>query len=91
MFAILAAILAIAEVANSSLVYPNQGQSREQQSQDLRECYARAREETDFDPAKPIPKEDRSSPEKLRQRQERIRVYNQVLNTCLQERGYTVQ
>jgi hypothetical protein len=91
-FLIIGIILASAEIAHSrGFIYPTQGQSREQQNQDLSECYSRAKEETDFDPSRPIPKKDRESQPAMRRRQENIQTYNQIVNTCLQERGYRVQ
>ncbi|NJK51149.1 hypothetical protein HC931_26305 [Candidatus Gracilibacteria bacterium] len=80
------------EISHSrAFIYPTQGQSREQQNQDLGECYTQAKEETDFDPSRPIPKKDRESQPAMRRRQERIQTYNQIVNACLQKRGYRVQ
>lgn len=91
-FLIIGIILASAEIVYSrAFIYPTQGQSRDRQNQDLGECYTRAKEETDFDPSRPIPKKDRESQPAMRRRQENIQTYNQIVNTCLQERGYRVQ
>jgi hypothetical protein len=91
-FLIIGTILASAEICHSrGFIFPTQGQSREQQNQDLGECYSRAKEETDFDPSRPIPKKDRESQPAMRRRQQEIQAYNQIVNTCLQERGYRIQ
>ncbi len=91
-FLVIGIILASAEIGYSrAFIFPTQGQSREQQNQDLSECYSRAQEETDFNPSRPIPKKDRESQPAMRRRQENIQAYNQIVNTCLQERGYRVQ
>ena len=89
-FAIIGAIVASTEVGYGvSLIYPERGQSQAQQTQDLHECNEQAREETDFNPAKPIPKDEPQSPQSQQQRQQRIQAYNQVLTSCLKERGYS--
>lgn len=85
-------LVASAEIGYSGgLIFPTRGQSREQQNQDLGECYSQAKEETDFDPFRPIPKKERESQPAMRRRQENIQTYNQIVNTCLQERGYRIQ
>jgi arylamine N-acetyltransferase len=91
-FAIFGTIVASTEVGYGvSLIYPERGQSQAQQTQDLHECNEQAREETDFNPAKPISQDEPQSPQSQRQRQERIQAYNEILTTCLKERGYSIQ
>jgi hypothetical protein len=91
-FAVVGAILASAEVGyGESFIFPEQGQSQVQQTQDLNECNKQAREQTDFDPAKPPPKEEAPSPQTQNQRRERIQAYNQALAACLKARGYSIR
>jgi len=87
------AIVANTELVNGqSLIFPPDGKSREQQTLDLRECNTQAREETDFDPAKPLKRKDgQVDPQQQRRRQEQLQAYKQILNTCLQQRGYTLR
>lgn len=89
--AIASTILVSQNAVNAALIFPQQNQSREQQSLDIKECNAKAREESQFEPAKPVSEEERNSQEEMQQRQQRIQVYNQILTACLQQRGYTVR
>ncbi|MGH2412439.1 MAG: hypothetical protein ACRDEA_01825 [Microcystaceae cyanobacterium] len=93
MFAIVGTILASTSASyGESFIFPNQRQTQEQQSQDLHECNAQAKQETDFDPTQPIPNEEgQASQEVQNQRQVRIQAYNQVLDACLEKRGYIIQ
>jgi hypothetical protein len=72
-----------------SSIVPKKGQNNEQQTFDIRECNAMARERTGFDPTR-SPR-DRSDANERQQRRQKIDAYNQVLQSCLQERGYTVR
>lgn len=91
-FTIIGAILVGAEVSyGESFIYPEQGQSQAQQTQDLRDCNQQAREQTDFDPTKPMSQKESQDPQAQRQRQQRIQAYNQALTTCLKSRGYTIR
>lgn len=82
----------IKTVDGQSLAFPDRGQSREQQTLDLRECHTQAREKTDFEPAKPIKRDNgQIPPDVQRRRQQQLQAYNQILSTCLKERGYTLR
>lgn len=74
---------AIAEATSGRLfVYPNEGQSEEQQAKDRYECHRWAVHETDVDPT--LEDEEDTSP---RDRDE----YKRALTACLEGRGYTVK
>lgn len=75
-----------------SLIYPDRGQSQEQQNRDIHECYKRARQQTGLDPTRPLPKDEAdATPASRQRRQQELQAYNQVLATCLRERGYRVE
>jgi hypothetical protein len=74
-----------------SLIYAEQGQSQEQQNRDIRECNLRARQQTGLDPTRPLPKDEANSQASRQRRQQQLQAYNQVLATCLKERGYRVE
>ena len=90
--ALISIILGSAEVGHGgTFIFPEQGQSQVQQTQDLHDCSEQAREETDFDPRRSLSQEDARSPQAQSQRQERIKAYNQVFAECLKTRGYTIR
>jgi hypothetical protein len=71
-----------------STIVPERGQDQQQQTQDMRECNARARQQTGIDPTRP-PRDN--SPQSREERRQKIGAYNQVLESCLKERGYLVR
>jgi len=66
-------------------VYPKNGQSPEQQSQDRYECHAWASNQTGFDPTKPG---GGVSPDQNGAKRDQ---YRRAMTACLDARGYTVQ
>jgi sortase (surface protein transpeptidase) len=87
----IASTILVSPSVNAALIFPEQNQSREQQSLDIKECNEQAREESKFEPAKPVSEEEQQSQEAMQQRQQSIQAYNQILTACLQQRGYTVR
>lgn len=66
-------------------IYPKNGQSQEQQSQDRYECHAWASGQTGFDPTKPgggVPPDQRGTARDQ---------YRRAMTACLEARGYSVQ
>jgi hypothetical protein len=66
-------------------VYPKNGQSQEQQSQDRYECHAWASSQTGFDPTRPgggVPPDQSASKRDQ---------YRRAMTACLEARGYSVQ
>jgi hypothetical protein len=80
-------------VNGQSLAFPDKGQSEEQQTLDFQQCNEQAREETDFDPAKPLKRENdgQVAPDVQNRRQQQLQTYNQILSNCLKQRGYTLR
>lgn len=76
---------AIAEATEGRLyVYPNQGQSEEQQAKDRYECHRWAVHETGIDPTLEREENDEFSYEDEQK-------YKRALTACLEGRGYTVK
>lgn len=69
----------------SFFIYPKNGQSQEQQSQDRYECHAWASEQTGFDPTKPG---GGVAPDQNAAKQSQ---YRRAMMACLEARGYSVQ
>jgi hypothetical protein len=66
-------------------IYPKNGQSQEQQSQDRYECHAWASGQTGFDPTRPgggVPPDQNGA---------RRDQYRRAITACLEARGYSVQ
>jgi len=66
-------------------VYPKNGQTQEQQSQDRYECHAWASNQTGFDPTKPG---GGVAPDQNGAKRDQ---YRRAMTACLDARGYTVQ
>lgn len=66
-------------------IYPNQGQSAEQQATDRYQCHAWAAQQTGFDPAAP------NGGVSAGERQGRRADYDRAERACLEGRGYTVK
>jgi len=64
-------------------LFPNNGQTSEQQARDRYDCYRFALAQTGFDPLHPKGGAPTGSPQEA--------AYDQVRTACLQGRGYTVQ
>jgi hypothetical protein len=84
----LGTLLIADSVYGFSTIVPERSQDQPQQTLDMRECNARARQQTGFDPTRP-PREN--SPQSREERRQKIGAYNQVLESCLKERGYGVR
>lgn len=66
-------------------IYPKNGQSQEQQSQDRYECHSWAVKQTGFDPTKPdggVPPDQNGAKRDQ---------YRRAMTACLEARGYSVQ
>ena len=66
-------------------IYPKNGQTQEQQSQDRYECHAWASNQTGFDPTKPaggVPPDQNGAKHDQ---------YRRAMTACLEARGYSVQ
>jgi hypothetical protein len=73
------------EAAQSTFVYPRNGQSADQQSTDRYECHTWSKDQTGFDPVQAgggVKPEDNA-----RRNQE----YQRAVNACLEARGYSVK
>lgn len=70
---------------NDFFIYPKNGQSQEQQSQDRYECHSWASNQTGFDPTKPgggVPPEQNGAKHDQ---------YRRAMTACLEARGYSIQ
>jgi hypothetical protein len=65
------------------IIYPKNGQSKEQQSADQYECHTWAKGQTGFDPTQPAGSTS-GNPDVARNN------YNRAMSACLQARGYQV-
>lgn len=92
-FVIVAANLVLAGKSyGESFIYPDRGQSQEQQTKDLEECHGQAKEQADIDPTQPVAQADaQSSPQEQPNREQRLQAYEQSLATCMKQRGYTLK
>ncbi|MEG3435585.1 hypothetical protein V0288_00500 [Pannus brasiliensis CCIBt3594] len=72
-------------------IVPQRGQDREQQTRDIGECNAMARQKTGLNLARRSRDDAKNTPEVRAERQQQVQTYNQIVETCLQERGYVVE
>jgi hypothetical protein len=70
-----------ASSADNIFMYPQNGQSQEQQSTDRYECHRWAQDQTGFDPTQPNGGSGSASPDD----------YRRAMIACLSARGYSVQ
>jgi hypothetical protein len=93
-----------AQAQSDFIIYPNDGQSKEQQEQDQFSCYSWAKEQTGFDPMEaprataPPPQkkqeehaEQQWAQQQVSQYEQRRNGYNRAYSACLEGRGYTVR
>lgn len=97
---VLAAIVAAAscaqaeQIAPDLFVYPNKGQTTEQQAKDRDECADFAHRETGFERTRAVavPADiDRAAEFVLAEKDRPQAEYIHVRNACMQERGYVVR
>lgn len=72
-------------------IVPERGQDREQQTRDISECHEKARQKTGLNFARRPRSDESNSPQARAERQQQVQTYNQIVETCLQERGYLVE
>lgn len=70
--------------ADDLIIYPKNGQSKEQQAADQFECHSWAKNQTGFDPTQPAGGAQPGDAERSRNN------YNRAMSACLQGRGYQV-
>jgi hypothetical protein len=66
------------------IIYPKNGQSKDQQAADQYECYGWAKNQTGFDPTQPGGGITAGDPDQIRNN------YDRAMSACLQGRGYQV-
>jgi hypothetical protein len=66
------------------VVYPKNGQTKDQQAADQFECHSWAKNQTGFDPTQPAGGVQGDDPDRARSN------YNRAISACLQGRGYQV-
>jgi hypothetical protein len=72
------------EAADDLIIYPKNGQSKDQQAADQFECHGWARNQTGFDPTQPGGGVQSGDVDRIRNN------YNRAMSACLQGRGYQV-
>jgi hypothetical protein len=70
--------------SNDLIIYPKNGQSKDQQAADQFECHSWAKSQTGFDPTEPGGGVQSGNADRIRNN------YNRAMSACLQGRGYQV-